>query len=262
MQCSVVDVNRTMSKLSLLFRAAPKSDAKARVFCFPFAGGSVSTYMPWLKLLHPDAELIAIQLPGRGNRLLDIPYDDIDSLVADLFAEIKPYLDRPYLFFGHSMGAKIAFDLAVQFHRNKLPLPANFIASGSAAPFKPRKSAAVHALSDADFIRRLSELNGTPDKVLNNKELMGYLLPALRADFKMTETYLREIDCVLPTAVVIYGGEQDEAIPKEDLMAWVEVFEQTEATEIFPGGHFFLNEHTEDIVARINGMISRHVFSE
>lgn len=251
-----------MSKLSLLFRAAPKSDAKVRLFCFPFAGGSVSTYMPWLKLLHPEAELIAIQLPGRGNRLLDIPYDDMDSLVADLFAEIKPYLDRPYLFFGHSMGAKIAFDLAIQFHRHQLPLPVNFIVSGSAAPFKTRSSAPVHALSDADFIRRLSELNGTPDKVLNNKELMGYLLPALRADFKITETYLRDKDCVLPTVGVIYGGDQDEAIPQDDLLAWSDVFEQTEDTQIFPGGHFFLNEHSEDIVARINRMISRHVFSE
>lgn len=251
-----------MRKLSLLFRAAPKSDAKVRVFCFPFAGGSVSTYMPWLKLLHADAELIAIQLPGRGNRLLDIPYADIDLLVADLFAEIKPFLDRPYIFFGHSMGAKIAFDLATQFHRNHLPLPVKFIVSGSAAPFKSRKSAAVHALSDADFIRRLSELNGTPDKVLNNKELMGYLLPALRADFRMTETYLREDNCVLPTAVVIYGGERDEAIPQEDLLAWVDVFEKTEETYLYPGGHFFLNEHAEDIVARINRMISRHLHSQ
>lgn len=244
------------SHSSLFFRPLVRPAARMRLVCFPFAGGSAATYTPWTQYLHEDAELIAIQLPGRGSRLVENPYDSIDAMVADLHTGMSDFLDKPCIFFGHSMGAKIAFELACALHRNNQPLPARFIVSGSAAPFIPRRSAMVHALPDAAFKKRLTELNGTPERVLQNTELMSYLMPTLRADFKIAETYRREKDCILPTTLAIYGGNRDEVIAEADLMAWREVFSDVADIKLYEGGHFFINQHTGDILARINQVIA------
>lgn len=244
-----------MSATKLFLRPTPNPAAALQLFCFPFAGGSAATYRPWLNHLHRDIELIAVQLPGRGSLLDAPPYDNMQELAAALCAQIKDHIDGPYIFFGHSLGSKIAFELACELQRQRCPLPRHFFASGAGAPFKPRRAAPIHTLPDAEFMRRVGALNGTPAKVLQNKELMQFMLPMLRADFKLVETYLGNRDCVLPTALTILGGDRDAAVAREDLLAWQEVFCGRIDVKIFAGGHFFINQYTAEIAASINALM-------
>lgn len=239
----------------LFHRPAPNSSAALQLFCFPFAGGGTATYRPWLKYLHRDIELITVQLPGRGSLLEHRPFDTMLDLVAELSAHIKGTIEKPYVFFGHSLGSKIAFELARELLRQHCPLPIHFFASGAGAPFKPRTAAMIHQLPDAEFIRRIGALNGTPEKILQNEELMRFMLPVLRADFKLIETYLGDRSCELPIPLSILGGEHDEAIARDDLLAWQEVFHTATDVKFFPGGHFFINQHAAEIAASINALL-------
>ena len=246
-----------MRTAELFVSLQPNAAASKQLFCFPFAGGSTMAYRPWLKHLSRDIELIAVQLPGRGSLFGQRLFDNMADLVAELFIQIKERIEKPFMFFGHSMGSKIAFELACTMQREHCPLPMHFFASGAGAPFKPRKAAPIHPLPDDEFIRRVSALNGTSEKVLQNRELMQFVLPMLRADFKLAETYLSDSQAVLPITATIMGGDSDTAISREDLLAWQQVFGRVQDIKIFEGGHFFINEHIAEIVATINGLPSR-----
>jgi medium-chain acyl-[acyl-carrier-protein] hydrolase len=233
----------------------PKPGAALRVFCFPFAGGSSVTYHPWLDHLHPLAELVTVQMPARGARLAADPCDNMPELVASLFGAIGPLLNQPFVFFGHSMGAKVAFELAKRLHEAGLPLPQHFVASASPAPFFPRAGAPVHDLSDAQFIAHLADLNGTPERVLRSRELMALLMPAMRADFKLLHAYVGSSDTVLPTRLTLCGGHADDSVPQEQLLAWRRLFTQPGALHMFDGGHFFINQHTAGVMDVVNGLV-------
>ncbi|WP_426211483.1 thioesterase II family protein [Massilia sp. TWP1-3-3] len=240
----------------------PDPGAAMRVFCFPFAGGGSATYHGWLDQLHPQAELVTVQMPARGTRLADAPCDNMAELVDSLFAHIAPLLDKPYVFFGHSMGSKVAFELASRLHRDGLPLPLHFIASASPAPFLPRAEAPIHALPDAQFIARLASLNGTPQRILQSRELMALLMPAMRADFKLLANYVGHAGTVLPTTLTLCGGSHDDALEHDDMLAWRRVFAGAGELHIFDGGHFYLNEHGAALVALINRLIEAAVLAE
>lgn len=240
----------------------PHPGAALRVVCFPFAGGSAATYHGWLDHLHPQAELVTVQMPARGARLTEAPCDNMAELVDSLFAQMAPLLDKPYVFFGHSMGSKVAFELASRLHRAGLPLPLHFIASASAAPFLPRAEAPIHALPDAQFIARLASLNGTPERVLRNAELMALLMPAIRADFKLLANYVGSPGTVLPTTLTLCGGTNDDALEHDDMLAWRRVFAATDKLHMFDGGHFYLNEHGAALVALINDLIEAAALAE
>jgi medium-chain acyl-[acyl-carrier-protein] hydrolase len=247
-----------MNAEKLFLKPQPNASASMQLFCFPFAGGNASTYRPWIKYLHRDIELITVQLPGRGSLLAQKPFDNMSDLVAELAVHIKNIIEKPYVFFGHSLGSKIAFELACALQRQHCPLPVHFFASGAGAPFKPRMASAIHQLPDAEFIRRIGALCGTPEKILQNDELMRFMLPALRADFKLIETYIGDGAHELPIPLTILGGEFDEAIARDDLLAWQKVFGCVKDIKIFPGGHFFINQHAADIVALINALLTEY----
>lgn len=240
-------------------RPRPNPSAKMNVFCFPFAGGSSTTFHAWLDYLHLDAELITVQMPARGSRLADEPCDNMNDLVESLFLNISPFISKPYLFFGHSMGSKVAFELARKLHQCELPLPVHFIASSCPAPFLPRSADPIHALPNAEFIDRLAQLNGTPERVLKSRELMSLLMPALRADFKILETYVGSQDILLPSTITLCGGAGDKSVAQSDILAWRCLFQQSGDLHMFDGGHFFINNNAELLVSKINHIISSEI---
>jgi medium-chain acyl-[acyl-carrier-protein] hydrolase len=233
----------------------PVTGAAMRVFCFPFAGGSSATYHGWTEHLHPRAELVMVQMPARGARLADDPCDDMGELVDSLYDAIAPLLDKPFVFFGHSMGAKVAFELATRLHRAGRQLPLHMIASASPAPFLPRAGEPVHDLPDDQFIAHLGSLNGTPERVLRSRELMALLMPAMRADFKLLDAYVGSSDTVLPATLTLCGGRADDEVALDDLLAWRRVFAASGGLHLFDGGHFFINEHAAALVAVINQLV-------
>lgn len=244
-----------MSGGSLFVTPQVRPAASTRLICFPFAGGDINAYLPWLKLLDPHIELVIVQLPGRGKRAKERAFTRMDLLVDELFGNMLTKLDKPFAFFGHSMGGKIAYELAQRLQREKLPLPELFVASGGGSPCLSRRGAPLHRLVDARFKEKIRELSGVPQQVLENEELMAFILPILKADFKLVETYVGKYTVALPSRLVILGGEADTFVARDDLLAWRDLFVETESVRLYEGGHFFINHHSHDIVGTLNASL-------
>jgi medium-chain acyl-[acyl-carrier-protein] hydrolase len=236
-------------------RANPRTEL--RLFCFPYAGGNASIYRGWAKLLPEFVELCPVQLPGR-DRLLHLPaMTSCETLVPPLFEALAPYLDKPFAFFGHSMGAIIAFELSRQLRRESGPQPVHLFASGSAAPQLPQRHARTYDLPEREFIEELRRLNGTPKEVLEHPELMELLLPTLRADFQVSQAYVyteeRPLDCPLTA----FGGIQDAQIPREDILSWGEQTSAAFVARMLPGDHFFLRVAQQPLLQIISETLLR-----
>lgn len=224
-------------------RPKPLAQPRLRLFCFPYAGGSATVYHSWPASLPNDIELLAAQYPGRATRLREAPCLRLDAILDDLEQSIAALLDRPYAFFGHSMGATIAFELARRLQASSKPLPKHLFLSGRSAPQLPPVKQAIHALDEAEFMAAMREMNGTPAEILEHRELMEMMLPILRADFQALETWEYRSSAPLAIPVSVFGGIGDDGVPMENLDAWSAVTTGKFKRHMFPGDHFFLNHH-------------------
>jgi medium-chain acyl-[acyl-carrier-protein] hydrolase len=219
----------------------PNPRAALRLFCFPYAGGGAPIYRNWVERLPPEVEVCPVQLPGRGGRLREKPFSRMAPLAEALAAELRAYLDKPFAFFGHSMGAIIGFEVARVLRREGAPRPRYLFASGRAAPQIPRPDPPTYELPEAEFIEELRRLNGTPAEVLEHPELMQVMLPLVRADFELIQTYDYTpgppLDCPISAA----GGLEDEGVSREQLEAWREQTAASFTLRMYPGDHFFIH---------------------
>jgi medium-chain acyl-[acyl-carrier-protein] hydrolase len=211
-----------------------------RLFCFPYAGGGALIYRTWLSARPELFEAMPVRLPGREARLNEAPFRRIGPLVEALGEAILPYLDRPFAFFGHSMGAKLAFELARLLSRRGFE-PAHLFVSGARGPQIPRTEPPTYTLSGPEFVEKLRDLNGTPNEVLEHPELMGLMIPLLRADFELVQTYDYNPGPLLRCPITAYGGLKDRDVLKEQLAAWGRETSSAFALRMFPGDHFFIN---------------------
>lgn len=218
----------------------PNPLATLRLFCLPYAGGGASLFRDWSRLLPREIEVCLVQLPGRENRLTERPFDKIEPLVQTLAEEILPFLDKPFAFFGHSMGALISFELARYLREKSQRSPIHFFASGHRAPQLPDPHPPIYALPLPDFLKKLRTLNGTPDEVLQHEELMHLVLPMLQADFALAETYTYIPGEPLTCPLSAFGGLQDKDVSREEVAAWQQQTSNTFILRLFPGDHFFL----------------------
>jgi medium-chain acyl-[acyl-carrier-protein] hydrolase len=219
------------------------SQANMRLFCFPYAGGGATIYYPWRNMLPPGVEIVASHLPGRGTRLHETPFIRLEHMVEALGEGIISRLDKPFAFFGHSMGAMIGFELARLLRNWNCPQPVRLFVSGQRAPHLRNDDPITYNLPDAEFIKGLSELRGTPKEVLANRELMEIMLPILRADFAVVETYAYTDGPPLDCPIVAFGGLQDVMVTREDLRAWRYQTSGSFSMRVLPGNHFFLHSH-------------------
>jgi medium-chain acyl-[acyl-carrier-protein] hydrolase len=213
---------------------------RIRLFCFPYAGGSAAFYGDWAARLPEGTDVCPVQLPGRERRLAEPPYTELNSLVGDLMPALRPLLDVPFCFFGHSMGAAIGFELARELRRTGGPLPNRLFLSGRRAPQVPTRELPMHDLPDAEFLERVGDLNGTPPEVLREPEIMEVFLPLLRADIGLCERYTFAPEPALPVPFTVYGGDRDPDVSPADLHAWAEQSSRRTDVRLLPGDHFFL----------------------
>lgn len=219
----------------------PNPGAKVRLFCFPYSGAAANIYYPWADVLPPGWEICPVQLPGRGTRLREPLAERLRPQVEGIAAGIAPYLDKPYAFFGHSMGALISFELSRTLRRMGTPLPVRLFVSGHQAPQLPDRNPPLHALPHAEFLAKLRELNGTPEEVLRHDELLQLLVPILRADFAVCETYVYQAEPPLPVPLSAYSGLGDDYVNREELDGWRAQTSSAFSLRMFPGDHFYLN---------------------
>ena len=218
----------------------PRPQARLRLFCFPYAGGSASLFRTWSEALPPEVEVCPVQLPGRENRLMEPAFSHMQPLIASLAQALLPLLDMPYAFFGHSMGGLISFEFTQHLYREGHEGPVHLFVSGRSAPHILDPDPPISHLPEAEFIEELRKLQGTPEEVLQNNELLELLLPLLRADFCLCETYRPTPGKPLPCPITAFGGLQDDEAPRETVLAWKTYTHNTFKTHFFMSGHFFI----------------------
>lgn len=217
------------------------SQAVLRLFCFPYAGGSASIFRGWAEKLPASVEVCAVQLPGRGSRLLEPAITRMPRLIKALAPAILPYLDKPFAFFGHSMGTAMSLELA-RYLRNKSGVePHQIFVSGGRAPQISSTESPSYNLPEAEFLKELRRLNGTPAEILEHPELMKLLLPVLRADFELVQTYVYRQGKPLSCPITAFGGTLDKEVGLRRLQAWRAQTTAEFSLHMIPGNHFFIH---------------------
>lgn len=233
----------------------PVRNPRSRLFCFSYAGGNASAYREWYKNLPRDVELCNVQLPGRGSRFKESAYTNLNSLLDGLEIAITPYLDKHFSFFGHSMGAQVAYELARRLKDKGLTQPDCLFVSARKAPQVPLKRRPIHLLPEKEFRAEIERLNGTPKEALNNPELMDIISPILRADCQAIETWEYKPSLPLEIPVVALGGVQDKHVSIEELEKWSEVTKGPFEIQLFSGDHFYIHQATEALL----GVVAKNI---
>lgn len=221
-----------------LFQAAPA--CSVRLVCLPHAGGSASFFFPLAKALAPEIEVLAVQYPGRQDRLAEPAVETIFGLVDGIFGALRPFGDRPLALFGHSMGALVGYELALRLQDAGRP-PVRLFASGRRAPSRYRDDH-VYLKNDAEIVASIRALNGTSTVLLDNPRMLATILPAVRADYRATATYRHEPGRVVNCPVTVLTGDLDPQVSPGEARAWREHAKGPLDLAVFPGGHFFLTE--------------------
>ncbi|MFI2238017.1 thioesterase II family protein [Streptomyces chrestomyceticus] len=235
-------------------RRARRMNRKVRLFCFPHAGAGASAFAAWPDLFPPEVEIVAVQLPGREDRVGEAHPASVDIAVRMVAVALRPYLQGPYAFFGHSGGALLAFELARAL-RKRGTQPGHLFLSGQPAPGHDIAAPELHRLSDEDFSAALRGLDGTSDGVFADPGLMKLLLPTLRADFTLWESHRHRPDQPLAVPITALGGDTDPRAPVDGLQAWRQETTGAFSAEVFPGGHFYLNDSGAELAAVLAGTL-------
>ncbi|MGQ4665499.1 thioesterase II family protein [Metabacillus halosaccharovorans] len=216
----------------------PRAFPKIKLFCFPYAGGGSSIYRHWD--FNGDIEVHAAILPGRETRFAEMPISQMDHLVSKLAHEIREYLDTPFVFFGHSMGALIAYELAHKIQDIYGISPTHLFLSGRSAPQLENQQPSFHNMPREMFLKKLRSLGGTPMEIFENPEALELYEPLLRGDFKLCDTYNYINREPLKCPMTILGGYQDKLTSMERLEKWSELTTGTAVVKMYHGDHFFI----------------------
>ncbi|PAZ14897.1 thioesterase [Streptomyces sp. SA15] len=227
----------------------PAPAAATRLVCFPHAGGSAPYYLPVSKALSPSVDVLAIQYPGRQDRRQEKCVDNIAELADAVTAELLPWADRPLVLFGHSMGASLAFEVALRLERKDI-VPLALFASGRRAPSRYRDER-VHLLGDDEIIQELKSLSGTSSEVLGNEEILRMAMPAIRGDYRAAETYRHSGGMRLAAPIHVHYGTEDPRVSREEAEAWAEHTSGRFEIHRHAGGHFYLNDEGPRVIEAI-----------
>lgn len=233
-----------------IVRYRQNEQASLRLFCFSYAGGGASVFRPWADLLPSGVEVCCIQLPGHEYRLGEPAYTRLTLLVKELADAIYPYLDRPFAFFGHSMGALVSFELARQLRRTHDRHPVRLCLAAYRAPQLPNPNIKIYHLPSEVF-KVVLRADGIPERILQNEELMQAMLPTLRADFELCDTYRYTDEPPLACPFSLFGGLEDVRVGAADLEAW-RIHSSVPSNFLqLPGSHFFLHSAQDLLLAAI-----------
>lgn len=234
-----------------------RRNARLRLFCFPYAGASAWLFRSWVSLME-GIEICSIQLPGHGTRLSERPFHNIEELVPATGDALLKWLDKPFAFFGHSMGALIAFELA-RFLQSSDRFPKHLIVSGCRAPQVPFPQRSTYMLPDREFLEELRRLKGTPTDILNEQSLMSIMLPTLRADFSICQTYRYRAGVPLRCPIAAFAGEDDAETSGHLLDSWCAQSMAGCSIARFSGDHFYLLREQASVLRRVSGLLEPYI---
>ena len=231
----------------------PRPDAAAplRLWCIPFAGGGAAVWHPWAAQLAGLAEVIAVRLPGRENRHAETPFVHLLQIIPLLVEMIAPFAMEDYVLCGHSLGGLIAFELTRGLRARGLRLPQALIVSGARAPHYAPDRPLLHQLPHRDFVAHVERRYGAiPPELRDHPEFLDLLLPVLRADLEVYETYQHSPAAPLDLPILALGGRDDANVTREQLQDWAGYTTGRFESDLLPGGHFFLQEDVLAVTSR------------
>lgn len=231
--------------------SSPRPWAPLRLFCFPYAGGTSAVFREWARALPATIEVVAAELPGHGHRIAEPLMNQLNPVINEIADSILPFLDRDYAFFGHSMGATLAYELSHRLRNDRGTQPCHLFVAGRNAPHVPSRKAPTYALSDADFVDELRRLNGTPTEVLANPDMLDFVMPLLRADFQLIQTYKYSPRPPLDCPVSAFTGEEDPDVLLEDVRPWSQHTSGNFSMTVMAGDHFFLDNRRDELLRHI-----------
>lgn len=239
-------------------RWRPVPSARVRLFCLPHAGGGTAAYRTWADRLPPDIEVVAVRLPGRETRLAEQPFTRLDDLVQAMLDGLEPWMDRPHAWFGHSMGALVAFEACRTSRRLCLAEPTQLFVSGLCAPHLDRGERPSSDMEPGRIADWLRELNGTPAEVADDPAALVAYLPTLRADLSVVEQYRYHPERPLDCAISAFGGVDDDATTVAGLKAWDSYSTTGCKLRMFPGSHFFVQCSQAPLLTAIAADLAEH----
>lgn len=231
------------------------TNSSIKLFCFPFAGGNSYSYNNFKPYLSNNIELIQMDVPGHGRRLREPLLNSIDEMANDILEHIKKHAHAPYAIFGHSMGSIIAYSVAKKAVKEKIPLPVHLFLSGrSSAVYNYNNEAPKHLLPKKEFLDELYKLGGIPKEIIDDEELMNFFEPILRADIEAVEKYKDSENTPFNIPLTVLVGKNDASTNIRELK-WQENSLFPISVHEFDGGHFFINDHSEDITKLIQNTL-------
>ncbi len=243
--------SRSPSDSWIAFRK-PQRRPRLRLFCLPYAGGGASMFRTWQASLPETIEVMPIQPPGRENRLTEAAFTEMEPLVEALCQALGSWLDVPFAFFGYSFGALVAYETVLRLRAEKGLVAGHLLVAAHRAPQVPNEYRQLYDLDDDEFRGELEKLDGTPKEVLQHPELMELMMPLLRADFSINDTYRIELgEPELGCAITALGGIDDHDVERRHLEPWRELTRGRFRLRMLPGGHFFLHEQREALLAAV-----------
>jgi medium-chain acyl-[acyl-carrier-protein] hydrolase len=225
--------------------STPNPRAAARLFCFPYAGGSAATYRPWNGAPFEAVEICPIQTPGREKRIAERPFTHLRTL-SKAVADVIP-LDKPFAFFGHSVGALLGFEVARELRRQRAAVPFHLFVSGCTAPHLCPNRPPRFNQTREQLLAEIRKLGGTPEDVLKDSGLLDLVLPAIRADFSLFDTYDYHDEKPFDFAVTALSGDADPEVDCFETLQWHIQTDNKFRHYQFPGNHFFLLDSSSDV---------------
>ncbi|MFD8850171.1 thioesterase II family protein [Streptomyces sp. NPDC059604] len=226
----------------------PVHDPAMRLICFPWAGAGALGYASWELPEELATEVWAVQLPGRENRVGQPPLRRITAMVDMLLPALKPLMDRPFAFFGHSMGALLAFELARALRRAGEPVPEHVFLSGMRAPDLPPWRPAASVLDDESLLRRLDEMAGPSESAVRDRELLLWLAPTIRADLEACETHRHLDEPPLDVPLTLLTAVDDVEVRVDEVAGWWRHGTAVGPPRVFEGGHLYLLDRRREVL--------------
>ncbi|MBB5113490.1 alpha/beta fold hydrolase [Micromonospora echinospora] len=240
------------------FGPAGSPAGDAQVFVFPYAGGVAASFAQWQELAEPELSVHVALMPGRGARLHEPPVDDLTEVVDQLATAVTERASGPFLLFGHSLGALVAFEVARELRRRGAPAPLALLVGGAEAPQTRLVRRRVHDLDDTGLIDALRDFGATPAGLLADRELMELVLPGVRADFALSERYAYRPEPPLDLPVHVLLGDGDEHVDPDRAAGWARECVTAPRRHVFPGGHFFLTDCEPEIIDLMRHIVVSH----
>lgn len=233
-----------------------RNNAELRLFCFPHAGGGASSYHGWKAHLPVSIELCAVQPPGREGRFREPLCRTMDSLLDQLQSEIVPLLDLPAAFFGYSVGAVVAFALALRLKEQAKAAPVHLCVAACPSPRLNVERALRSSMSDSEFESRVLELNEYAPELIEHRELLELMIPVMRADMQIVESLRLGCQLLLSCPIYAVAGDADPRILRAHLEHWGTLTTGPFESRVFPGGHFFIRNNLAEAIASIITQLS------